>query len=172
MNPAAPATTKAETTTTTSSSSSSRSSSSEKNIDNAIAFLVHPSVKNATTKSSKEKRAFLRGKGVTDEEISTAFARAGVREDDDDKEEEEEEEDFNTTNNVGVGKYHPTPLSALNNNNNNNNNRPPAVPYGVIHRRHGEGMRWTQMVAYAAALCAFGSYAYPRVKRYLSLIHI
>ena len=158
MNPAAPATTKAETTTTTSSSSSSRSSSSEKNIDNAIAFLVHPSVKNATTKtSSKDKRAFLRGKGVTDEEISTAFARAGVREDDDD--DKEEEEDVGKYNNESVvPRYHPTTLA-----NNNNNNRPPAVPYGVIHR---EGMRWTQMVAYAAALCAFGSYAYPRVKRY------
>ena len=159
MNPAAPATTKAETTTTTSSSSSSRSSSSEKNIDNAIAFLVHPSVKNATTKtSSKDKRAFLRGKGVTDEEISTAFARAGVREDDDDDKEEEEEDVGKYNNESVVPRYHPTTLA-----NNNNNNRPPAVPYGVIHR---EGMRWTQMVAYAAALCAFGSYAYPRVKRY------
>merc|ERR1712100_360911 len=106
----------------------SRSSSSEKNIDNAIAFLVHPSVKNATTKtSSKDKRAFLRGKGVTDEEISTAFARAGVREDDD--KEEEEEEDVGKYNNERsvVPRYHPTTLA-----NNNNNNRPPAVPYGVI----------------------------------------
>merc|ERR1712216_933701 len=92
-----------------SSSSSSSSSSSEKNIDNAIAFLVHPSVKNATTKtSSKDKRAFLRGKGVTDEEISTAFARAGVREDDDDDKEEEDVGKYN--NESVVPRYHPTTL--------------------------------------------------------------
>merc|ERR1712100_170974 len=120
---------------------------------------MNPAAHATTKTSSKDKRAFLRGKGVTDEEISTAFARAGVREDDD-KEEEEEEEDVGKYNNERsvVPRYHQTTLA-----NNNNNNRPPAVPYGVIHR---EGMRWTQMVAYAAALCAFGSYAYPRVKRY------
>ena len=71
------------------------SSKNKKNIENAIAFLNHPSVKAMGPSSTKEKRDFLRGKGVTDDEISTAFARAGVvvREDDDKEEEEEEEEE-------------------------------------------------------------------------------
>ena len=136
-------------------------SKNKKNIENAIAFLNHPSVKALGPSSTKEKRDFLRGKGVTDDEISTAFARAGVVREDDDKE-EEEEEDFNDTNEKAPPRYHPTRILA------NDTNRPPAVPYGVIqkHSNLREGMRWTQMVAYAAALCAFGSYAYPRVKRY------
>ena len=67
------------------------SKNKKKNIENAIAFLEHPSVKALGPSSTKEKRDFLRGKGVTDDEISTAFARAGVVREDDDKEEEEEE---------------------------------------------------------------------------------
>ena len=106
-------------------------------------------MKNAT---SKEKRDFLRGKGVTDDEISTAFARAGVVREDD----REEEEDFNNTNEKAPPRYHPTTRILA-----NDTNRPPAVPYGVIQKHSNvmrEGMRWTQMVAYATALCAFGSY--------------
>jgi len=147
------------------SPSSPSSSTSNNNVENAIAFLNHPSVKNVS--SSKEKKQFLRNKRLTDAEISEAFERVGLvfpddNKDDDDKEEEEKGASSGNASSSFLTTRSPPP---------------PAVPHGVMQKHAsntnyygggGHGLRWTQVVAYACALGMFGSYAYPKLKRCVS----
>ena len=129
------------------------------NVENAIAFLNHPSVKNVS--SSKEKKQFLRNKNLTDAEISEAFERVGLVFFDEENDEDGEEEKSSSRSSFL------TPTTTR---------PPPAVPRGVIQKHAanyyggggGGGLRWTQVVAYACALGMFGSYAYPKLKRCVS----
>jgi hypothetical protein len=144
--------------------SPSSSTSNNNNVENAIAFLNHPSVKNVS--SSKEKKQFLRNKRLTDAEISEAFERVGlVFPDDKEDDDKDEEEKVASSGNASSSFLTTTTRS------------PPAVPHGVIQKHASNtnyyggnvgGLRWTQVVAYACALGVFGSYAYPKLKRYVS----
>ena len=141
-------------------SSSSTSNNNNDNVENAIAFLNHPSVKNVS--SSKEKKQFLRNKHLTDAEISEAFERVGLvfDEADDDDDEKGASSGNASSSRSFLTTTTPTTRSPP----------PPAVPHGVIQKHAnyyygGGGLRWTQVVAYACALGMFGSYAYPKLKR-------
>jgi len=145
--------------TSPSSPPSSTTFNSSSNVENAIAFLNHPSVKNVS--SSKEKKQFLRNKNLTDAEIGKAFERVGLVFDEED-EDGEEGKGASGSNNASSSRSFLTTTTTRS---------PPAVPHGVIQKHanyYGGGLRWTQVVAYACALGMFGSYAYPKLKRYVS----
>jgi hypothetical protein len=143
------------------SSTSPSSSPPSSNVENAIAFLNHPSVKNVS--SSKEKKQFLRNKNLTDAEIGKAFERVGLVFDEEDEGGEEGKGASGSSNNASSSRSFLTTTTTT--------RSPPAVPHGVIQKHanyYGGGLRWTQVVAYACALGMFGSYAYPKLKRYVS----
>ena len=108
-------------------------------LENAIAFLEHPSIKNSKSYTEEEKKQFLRNKNVSEAEIEEAFRRTASSNDDD-----------------GLMK----PPIVLPNNN------PPVLPHGMIQKQNSSSsLRWTQAVAYAAALAVLGWRVYPRVMK-------
>ncbi|CAL6317195.1 unnamed protein product [Bathycoccus prasinos] len=104
-------------------------------LENAIAFLNHPSIKNSKSYTEEEKKQFLRNKNVSEAEIEKAFRRTASSNDDD-----------------GL-----KPIVLPNN--------PPVLPYGMIQKQNSSSLRWTQVVAYAAALAVLGWRVYPRVMK-------
>ena len=107
-------------------------------LENAIAFLNHPSIKNSKSYTEEEKKQFLRNKNVSEAEIEEAFRRTASSNDDD-------------------GLMKPIVLP---------NNNPPVLPYGMIQKQNSSSsLRWTQVVAYAAALAVLGLRVYPRVMK-------
>ncbi|CAL6315213.1 unnamed protein product [Bathycoccus prasinos] len=109
-------------------------------LENAIAFLEHPSIKNSKSYTEEEKKQFLRNKNVSEAEIEEAFRRTASSNDDD-------------------GSMKPIVLP---------NNNPPVLPYGMIQKQNSSSsssLRWTQVVAYAAALAVLGWRVYPRVMK-------
>ena len=106
-------------------------------LENAIAFLEHPSIKNSKSYTEEEKKQFLRNKNVSETEIEEAFRRTASSNDDD-------------------GLMKPIVLP----------NNPPVLPYGMIQKQNtSSSLRWTQVVAYAAALAVLGWRVYPRVMK-------
>ena len=104
-------------------------------LENAIVFLNHPSIKNSKSYTEEEKKQFLRNKNVSETEIEEAFRRTASSNDDGLK-----------------------PIVLPNN--------PPVLPYGMIQKQNSSSsLRWTQVVAYAAALAVLGWRVYPRVMK-------
>ena len=105
-------------------------------LENAIAFLEHPSIKNSKSYTEEEKKQFLRNKNVSEREIEEAFRRTASSNDDD-----------------GL-KSIVLPTN------------PPVLPYGMIQKQNSSSsLRWTQVVAYAGALAVLGWRVYPRVMK-------
>ena len=108
-------------------------------LENAIAFLEHPSIKNSKSYTEEEKKQFLRNKNVSETEIEEAFRRTASSNDDD-----------------GLKP----PIVFL-------PNTHPVLPHGMMQKQNSSSssLRWTQVVAYAAALAVLGWRVYPRVMK-------
>ena len=105
-------------------------------MENAIAFLNHPSIKNSNANyTEEEKKQFLRNKNVSEAEIEEAFRRT-------------------SSNDDGFLKPIVSPNTPV-----------PVLPHGMIQRQNSSSLRWTQVVAYAAALAVLGWRVYPRVMK-------
>ena len=129
------------------------------NIQNAVQFLNHANVVNA---SAKEKRKFLEQKSLSDSEISKAFEIAKVKEDDEDNEVLAKSLVSSGDRRDQRSSLKASDIRKTNNGDGYGVKKGETRTTGFFSQSDG-GLRWTQVVACASAIGVLSGFVAPKI---------